>query len=253
MSNVNCPRCNASNTPAARFCQACGATLGVTSVGGKTVVVQPNVTDPPTAPMHFIPGIETSTDSLLRESTIFTLDISGSMGELLGENSTKLQAATRAATNMVVHKAKVDPQDEIGLVTFTDQATLVMPLSPIASHKRQIIEAFRSLRADSGTDINEGLKAAREAFDWSRQGVVRRIILLTDGHGGHPLSTAEDLKSRGVVIDVIGVGDDPRNVDEKLLRKVASTIRGEVQYRFIKDQRTLLDHVTHLGEKTLTA
>ena len=64
-------------------------------------------------------------------------------------------------------------------------------------------------------------------FDWRRNDVVRGIILLTDGHGGHPLRTADDLKSRGVVIDVIGIGPSPSAVDEKLLKKVASVIEGE--------------------------
>lgn len=89
-------------------------------------------------------------------------------------------------------------------------------------------------------------------FDWSRNDVVRRIVLLTDGHGGEPLRTAEDLKSRGVVIDVIGVGSNPSRVDEKLLRKVASVIEGETRYRFIKDQQTLVGHYTQLANKTKT-
>ena len=57
---------------------------------------------------------------------------------------------------------------------------------------------------------------------------------MTDGHGGHPLRTAEELKARGVVIDVTGVGQDPAGVDEKLLKKVASVIEGELRYRFVK-------------------
>ncbi len=52
------------------------------------------------------------------------------------------------------------------------------------------------------------------------------------------------------MIDVIGVGPDPSHVNEKLLRKVASFIDGELHYRFIKDQKTLVDHYTHLAMKT---
>jgi len=67
------------------------------------------------------------------------------------------------------------------------------------------------------------------------------------------LTTAEDLKARGVVIDVIGIGDQPDNVDEKLLRKVASVIDGETRYQFIKDQQTLVSQMTALGNKTSTS
>ena len=51
---------------------------------------------------------------------------------------------------------------------------------------------------------------------------------------------------------MIGVGDHSGNVDEKLLRKVASFIEGEERYRFIKDSQTLLKTFTQLAAKTAT-
>jgi len=50
----------------------------------------------------------------------------------------------------------------------------------------------------------------------------------------------------------VGVGDKPSNVNEALLRKVASVIDGQLRYRFIKDQQTLLAHYTQLAQKTAT-
>lgn len=47
-------------------------------------------------------------------------------------------------------------------------------------------------------------------------------------------------------------GDDA-DVGEKLLKRVASTIQGELHYRFIKDHRTLVSHFTSLASKTTTA
>jgi Mg-chelatase subunit ChlD len=185
-----------------------------------------------------------------RELTVFVDDVSWSMGSTYDGATTKLDAVVRANINMVLEKAKIDPHDEIGLVTFNSCAQTLLTMSPIVSHKRQIIETLQSLAPSNGTDINEGLRAARSLFDWSRTDVVRRIVLLTDGHGGHPIRTAEDLKSRGVVIDVVGVGPDPSSVDEKLLQKVASVIEGELRYRFIKDQQTLVAHYTQLAGKT---
>ncbi len=76
--------------------------------------------------------------------------------------------------------------------------------------------------------------------------------MLTDGQGGEPLATAERLKSRGVVIDVIGVGKTPSDVNEPLLKKVASNIQGELHYRFIKDHQSLIAHYTQLAHKTKT-
>ena len=127
-----------------------------------------------------------------------------------------------------------------------------MDIHPIASHKKQMIQEIQDLRPDNGTDINEGLKKARDMFDWTSNDVVRRVVLLTDGEGGDPLDTATNLKGRGVVIDVIGIGDSPKNVNEKLLKQVASTVGGELRYRFIKDQQTLVAHYTQLANKTAT-
>ena len=46
---------------------------------------------------------------------------------------------------------------------------------------------------------------------------------------------------------------NPRMVDEKLLRRVASVVGGETRYRFIRDQKSLMAHfTTELSAKTLT-
>jgi Mg-chelatase subunit ChlD len=204
-------------------------------------------------PVVFGYGQMTGRSANQREHVVNVMDISHSMDGEYDCQFTKLQAAIRANVTLVIEKAGIDPYDEVGIVVFDDSAQVMLPLSPLHSHKRQVIQTLQSLRSRGGTDINEGLKAAREVFDWSRTDVVRRIILLTDGQGGHPLGTAEDLKSRGVVIDVIGVGKDPSGVDEKLLRQVASVINGETYYRFIKDQKTLVGEFTRLARKTVTA
>jgi Mg-chelatase subunit ChlD len=203
-------------------------------------------------PMAVLPGQGGSPRANQREHTVFVVDVSGSMDSEYQGGMSKLEAAKRANLSMVLNKAQIDPNDEIGLVSFESHAHRILGLCPIHSHRAQIIQAVQSLMIGGGTDINEGLKAARKSFDWGRNDVVRRIMLLTDGQGGHPLTTAEDLKSRGVVIDVIGVGENPSGVDEKLLRKVASSIEGEVRYRFIKDQQTLVAHYTRLAGKTAT-
>jgi Mg-chelatase subunit ChlD len=185
-----------------------------------------------------------------REQTGVVMDISKSMELPYDGQYNKLEAAVRAKINMILHKEQIDPDDEIGIVTFNHKADMLLPLHPISSHKQQIIDRLQGLFAEGGTDINEGLKVARDLFDWSRNDVVRRIVLLTDGCGGHPCRTAEDLKSRGVVIDVIAVGHSEEEVNVKLLKKVASVVDGELRYRFIKDQQTLVAHITQLGGKT---
>ena len=271
--NQICPSCKAENQSESRFCQLCGATLSATMVQGRTVIA---AVLPAQSHREFIPqdqvqtivakaekafgaGVMTVATNPVsqdrahqREHTVMVNDISGSMSAKYAGGMSKLEASKRASVTMVLEKAQLDPNDEIGLVSFDHKARRLIDLCPLHSHKPQIIKTIQSLQIEGGTDINAGLRTARDMFNWSRKGIVRRIVLLTDGHGGHPLRTVDNLKGRGVVIDVIGVGKNSHSVDEKLLKQVASTIDGENHYWFIKDQQTLVKHYTQLANKTAT-
>jgi Mg-chelatase subunit ChlD len=184
------------------------------------------------------------------EHIVCAIDRSSSMSSSFNSQISKLDAAIRANVSLILEKSQIDPRDHAGLIAFRSDAEVLMPLAPLSTHKKAIIEILQSLKPDNGTDINEALVAADGLLDWSVQGVVRRIVLLTDGQGGQPLETAKCLKSRGVVIDVIGVGPNPSGVDEKLLRQVASRIEGESRYCFIRDQYSLKTHYKTLAAKT---
>jgi Mg-chelatase subunit ChlD len=268
---LNCSRCNAKCPSSARFCPQCGTPIAATNVQGKTVAL--SATNTAGSPSGFdaktiarfakrvfgtqTPGSPTSVSTTRarnqRELTFLVLDISSSMGEEFDKAVIKLMAAILACVNMVLNKCQIDPNDEVGLVTFNSHASVILPLSVLYVNKTRIIQLLQSLQPDNGTDINEGLQVARDNFDWNRSGVVRRIMLLTDGHGGNPVATAEDLKSRGVIIDVIGIGPSPAEVEEGLLKKVASVVDGQLRYRFIKDHKTLIAHYTQLANKTSTS
>jgi len=260
-----------ANPDHARFCQGCGSLLSATTVQNRTVILAP-------APPHITPvAIDAQTilqkvrqtfdghpsvhrtraiggNSIVqREHTILVIDRSSSMNEAYDGSTTKLEAAIRAAVVLICNKAQIDAQDEIGIVAFNSQAELLMDLQPIVSHKRQMIQLLQSLTPENGTDIDKGLITADDTFRWNEPNVVRRIVLKTDGEGGDPLATAEALKSQGVVIDIIGIGDHPKNVNEKLLKKMASIVEGQLRYRFIKDQQTLVAHYTQLANKTTTS
>ena len=268
--SAHCRKCSTQNPPNSRYCKTCGNTLGATMANGHTVVAPPSqfpvqVQDqhlgmparPPSGcgiiPPASLRGSEPNQRASQREHVVFVIDKSGSMAELYDGGMTKMEAAKRANITMLIEKWRIDPDDEAGVVAFDGHGQTLTGLLPLRSQKRQVIEAIQSLTPSNGTDINDALKTADGTFDWNRSDVVRRIVLLTDGHGGHPIRTADDLKKRGLIIDVIGVGPDPTAVDEKLLRKVASVIEGEIRYRFIKDQQTLVAHYTQLAGKTSTS
>ena len=268
--NQKCQRCQTENLANAQFCQSCGALLAATCTQNRTVVMPSSSTIKPSLPFDaktiiqkFQQGGATQPTLMAtqaqninrmgqREHTVIVMDRSESMAEPYAGGISKLQAAIRAAVVLVCNKAQIDATDEIGLVAFNSLAEVIMDLHPMASHKRQMIQKIQALQPVNGTDINEGIKKARDMFEWNRIDVIRRVVLLTDGEGGKPLDTAQDLKNQQVVIDVIGIGDSPSNVNEKLLKQVASVVEGERRYRFIKDQQTLIAHYTQLANKTST-
>ena len=268
--NQECQKCRTTNPTGARFCQGCGRPLAATSVGGRTVVLPSTAIGGAVSDMEartivqrverafgetsIRPGAGTMSAgrSGQREHLVILNDVSGSMEAPYEPGITKLQASIRASVNLVLGKFQTDPQDEIGLAVFNSKAEVLEDFHPVGAYKAQLIYALQSLKPDDGTDIDEGLKAADAMFDWGLSGVVRRVALLTDGQGGEPLDTARQLKARGVVLDVVGVGDKNSNVDEALLKRVASTVGGVLRYRFIKDQKTLVQHYTMLAQKTAT-
>lgn len=261
-----CPKCGFVSQQPARFCPDCGTAMAATMVQGRTVVL-PRAR--PTGPFSnfdprtiidrvrtalgqtaVAPAFTTVTGDGQHEDTFLVLDHSGSMGEELDDGVTKLEGAIRAGVNLVLQKFQLDPKDRIGVIEFSSTAALRLPLSQLATDKRQIVAAIQQIAVGGGTDINTGFVVARKHYDWARADVVRRLVLLTDGHGGNPVRTSNDLRSKGVVIDVIGVGPSPSEVKENLLRKIASVQNGRPMYRFIKDHRTLVQHFTQLANKT---
>lgn len=265
---MQCPRCGDNNQSTnANYCTNCRAPLKATTLATLTQVRHSPPTNGTTAPQPVYGGSQApignsnqpSASVYLNhaqgrslgqgqgEDLVLVLDTSGSMAGRYDGSRDKITAAKRGTSSLVLNMAMIDPNAQIGIVRFDRSATPLLPLCPLHSHRDQMIHTIQSLQADGGTDQNEGLKAARDMFEWSRIDVTRRIIMLTDGEGGNPLLTAADLKSRGVIIEVLGVGDCPTNVNEKLLRKVASTINGENRYRFIKDAQTLVERLTQLG------
>ena len=261
-----CLQCKTENSQNARFCEACGFSLGATMTHGHTVVA------PPITPLE-IPKEQTRTAirniektfganhmtfgasdmnasrAAQREQTIIAMDTSDSMGEKYDGEQNKLDASKRSITALVLDK---DPYDEIGIVAFNSRARRVLGLCPIHSHKRQIFQAIQSLSPHNGTDINQGLICAKDSFDWSRNDVVRRLILESDGLGGDPRQTAEELKSRGVIIDVIGVGPSEDKINKKLLQSLASVIEGQSRYTFITNSQMLTMAFSTLAAKTST-
>ncbi|MCD4831698.1 MAG: VWA domain-containing protein [Anaerohalosphaeraceae bacterium] len=184
------------------------------------------------------------TQSAPRDTVVIT-DISGSMN-INDFYPTRLGGAIEAGIEYV--NARKNLNDRIALVSFSTYAKIVLPLTNI-KNKGRVIEVIRSLSIDGETDINKGLQAAVKIFSEGISTSQRYVILLTDGHGGHPLKTAMKLKEQyNAVIEVVGIGGSTSAVNESLLRKIATTdVNGFNHYRFIKDSAGLKKHYKNIA------
>ncbi len=183
--------------------------------------------------------------------TICVKDVSGSMSRQDCKPS-RLEASKMATEEYVRQKAVISPDDRIAIVSFTTQAKTVLPFTSVRETEF-IVEQLKSLKAGGGTDIAEGLEEAKALLcsdpliSYQNQRLIS-LLVLTDGQGGHPINIAKELKKKGVLIEVIGIGGSRSEVNETLLRKVATTdINGFTHYRFIYETVQLTTHYQQLA------
>ena len=207
------------------------------------------------------------------ETLLTLVDLSGSM-YADDIKPSRMEAAIRANQEIIRVKKECHPNDKIGVISFQETAKLSLPpmypteigdlgkiidgtglvggtnfvaplilacnyfLSrPPIPGKSPISKMVASIFTESCLEKYLSIKSMND-------GIVRRIILLTDGeHLGRigPIGIANKLKVIGVTIDCIGIGGSPKDVDEELLKQIASrNPDGSIRYCFIGDQQQLL-------------
>ncbi len=154
---------------------------------------------------------------------ILAVDTSGSMATTLGEsNQTKLEAAQSAASTFIdlLHM----PSDQAGLVSFADDAKLEYPLTIDADNLKNTLSL---LTANGATRIDLALLVSRDELIGPRhnQGSAQALILLSDGQPTdvseeEVLAAADLVKSSGIVVYTIGLGQD---TNEVLMQEIASS------------------------------
>lgn len=140
-------------------------------------------------------------------SIVLVIDVSGSM------------AATDLDPNRIT-AAKVAAQEfvdtlpgpmRVGLVTFSDYASLITPLTV---DKGAVDEALGNLRVQGGTAMGDGLAVALDQIRLEREGgrnVPATILVLSDGEtnrGAAPIEVALAAAEAQVPVYSIGVGTE---------------------------------------------
>jgi uncharacterized membrane protein len=150
-----------------------------------------------------------------RAKILFVIDHSGSMTDLVNGTSKQLAAMRGVAASI----PELNPQDEVGILSFDTEPTWVLRFTP-ASETKTILNALKDLPSGGGTDMVKAIEEVVNGFGEAGP-TKRHVILLTDGlspdTGLDRLSTR--LKAIGVTLTAIGVGDD---VNEELLKNLAA-------------------------------
>ncbi len=214
------------------------------------------------------------------ETLITLIDLSPSMDQDDWKPTRKVGAIT-ANKELIKIKLKTHPDDRMGIIGFGDNARLLHAPVCVSKGMQGLKSALNNPYRSCGTNFTAALKLAETCFfgkvnqpvsnfftrmlseifiepenhkqQPSRSdGNLRRIIMLTDGeHNGSvsPIAIASKLKNTGVIIDCIGIGGSPADVDEKLLKQIASkNPDGSIRYCFIGDQQQLLRKYQSLAQ-----
>lgn len=222
------------------------------------------------------------------EFLLTLIDLSPSMEDDDWKPSRKA-GAVRANIELVKLKARNHPRDMVGVIGFGSYAKILHAPIKLADGVRSICDSLMHIPNPNGTNFTAALTMAEDCFRSTSRPLknnvagsrliralsglfyepdqhahsstrelcistemIRRIIMLTDGeHNGfsNPEKVADRLKSAGVIVDCIGIGGTPNDVDEKILKKIASRNRdGSIRYCFIGDQQTLIRKYESLAQ-----
>ena len=207
-----------------------------------------------------------------REDVVTLIDLSPSM-DFTDYEPSRLHGAILANTKLIQRKAQCHPDDRMGIIGFWGRAVLLHAMVHLNKGLHSLCRALNAPQGGESTNFTAAFKLAEKCLfpqtfqmnggflSWmfspffqeldvdrsttsnSSPG-LKRIILLTDGdhnQGPSPLTVVAGLKQKGVVIDCIGIGGSPEDVDEKLLKQIASPDHnGMPRYCFINDTDELI-------------
>ncbi len=202
------------------------------------------------------------------ERLVLAIDASPSM-HVTDWPPSRLQAATEAAIALIQRKAQIARDDEVGAMAYAGSAWWLTQPAVVGKYQNRICRSIKGIRTSGATNITSALLRAKPVLlerrsrslldrlifptsETEAANVIPRIILLTDGHhndDSDPLRAARDLKKSGVCIDCIGIGGSPNDVDEDLLKEIASKHNDGVtpRYAFIGDKRELIQKFEELA------
>ena len=185
-------------------------------------------------------------------NSVLAIDASSSMSSRDWKPS-RLEAAQNAARAYVDRLASEDPDATVAVVAYGDTAALLRELTP-ARRLNELTRAIESISGMGCTNITAAHETAWNLLKTS-QG-LGQVVLLTDGchNTGPDARPISDRLREFAVIECVGIGGSPSDVDEELLRYIASPYPdGSKRYRWIGDKERLVQHFHNLAGRIVRA
>lgn len=180
-------------------------------------------------------------------AAVLVIDQSGSMAESDWLPS-RLMAAQEAAKAFVDRLAREEPTAEVAVIGYSCSATVAIRFTPVTAAPK-IRRAIDGLSPLASTDLHAGLSKALRLLQQASN-PTKQVITLSDGHA-NPGRGGERVAARIralAVHETIGIGGTPADVDERLLKTLASDApNGGKRYRFIGDREQLIQQFQTLA------
>lgn len=164
----------------------------------------------------------------------FVIDISGSMAE-----PGRLDLAKES---LGVMTDRLRDDDSVAIVTFSDEAERVLPMTRLGDNRDEIHDAIDSLEPTDSTNLGAGVETGYEtAEDGLREGATNRVVLVSDALANTGDTDADTILERiaserrehGITLFGVGVGSD---YGDALMERLAD--KGDGHTAYVSSPRT---------------
>ncbi|MDQ0601613.1 Ca-activated chloride channel family protein [Streptomyces canus] len=158
----------------------------------------------------------------------FVIDISGSMAE-----PGRLDLAKDSLGTMT---DQLRDDDSVAIVTFSDEAERVLPMTRLDGHRDEVHDAIDGLEPQDSTNLGAGVETGYEtAEDGLRKGATNRVVLISDALANTGDTDSETILERiagerrehGITLFGVGVGSD---YGDQLMEQLADKGDGHTAY-----------------------
>ncbi|MEU0406813.1 von Willebrand factor type A domain-containing protein [Streptomyces griseorubiginosus] len=158
----------------------------------------------------------------------FVIDISGSMAE-----PGRLDLAQQSLDTMT---ERLRDDDSVAIVTFSDEAETVLPMTRLGGHRDRVHDAVDGLEPTYSTNLGAGVETGyRTAVDGLREGATNRVVLISDALANNGDTDPDSILDRidtarrehGITLFGVGVGSD---YGDALMERLADKGDGHTVY-----------------------